>query len=176
MFVKFTGKCDSEDIKKHLDEVVVTMLQRCGVFNCKAWKIEDLQCKVNIQLEDDKWVYVSAVHQKEDGTGTYEEMLTVNVKLDSKGAIVTTVDTEYNPIIDETMQKFLDGTYEYSCIESEYSDDELEFIEELTGGDVRAIRYNDLSDNEFEVVRYYKEDTLVFEMDLKKEWQVQGQS
>jgi hypothetical protein len=169
MYTRYNGTQKVTQVQANLQKVIKDMRKRCGIPREAEVRVEQLECKVQFKV-DDKWVYVSAVHTKEDGTGTYEEMLTVDIKLNQQGKPITTVDTEYHPIIDETMQKILDGTYSYGEIVSEYKEGELTVIDEIKGGDVKAVRYDIAEVPELELVQYFKEGKLVFEMEIKKGW------
>jgi hypothetical protein len=175
MYTRYAGKQKLTQVQSNLQKVVKDMRKRCEIPRDAEVRIEDLECKVQFKV-DNKWVYVSAVHDKEDGT-TYEEMLTVDIKLNAAGKPITAKDSEYSPIIDETMQKLLDGSYVYEEIKSAYEDEELHQLDILQADDIKAVRYDIIEEDGsigWELVRYYKGDMLVFEGELNKDWNKEG--
>lgn len=168
MKIQFKGKFSSpEKMNRAMAVVLSDLMDRLGVPKEAEMAIQDLQFKAVFNINgQDKYISVPREVQSE----TIYEIFTVDVALDEDGAVIKQVDNEDESFYDGyTMAQALGKDYDYQTIESGYADSDLEEIERIEPdeSDVLAVRYNLLTEDGTEVIRYYKAGNLIFEEVIK---------
>jgi hypothetical protein len=147
-----------------VSEIITNMSKRIGVPEGTEVAIEALEFKVVFFMNGEE--NYATVPRTVNGKET-NEMFMVNVKLDEDGMVIKASDNEAESYYDGfSLARAMGEEYDYSGVESEYNNDQLDLIESLgenSETDVMAVRYKVIANPATEVVRHYKGDLLVAE-------------
>lgn len=171
MFIKFNGEMSIEQLIPNLMEVVGTVSEKVKFPKGTKLLLQDVTIKVVMDVNGE---HLYATVDREVNGETATEMLAFELKLGNDGNIIKSLDNEEASFYDDkTIAKALGKDYIYTTIETAFSEDQLELLDEFKfdeGNEELKVCVYRIKESGKGLVQYYKGGKLVGETTMLEEF------